>query len=50
MGIILIHGQVNIFNLAMNADTSDNQIERFYARRLPLSPEMAKNLQSFREE
>ena len=49
MRIILRHGQVNIFNLAKNAGTSVNQIERFYARHLPLSREMAKNLQSFGE-
>ena len=49
MRIILSHGEVNIFNLAKNAGTSVNQIERFYARHLPLSREMAKNLQSFGE-
>jgi hypothetical protein len=38
-------GQVNIFNLAKNARTSVDQIERFYARNLPLSREMAINLQ-----
>jgi hypothetical protein len=38
---------VNIFNLAKNAGTSVNQIERFYARNLPPFREMAKNLQSF---
>jgi hypothetical protein len=47
MRIILPEGQVNIFNLAKNAGTSVEQIERFYARNLPLSKEMAKNLQSF---
>ena len=47
MRIILSHGQVNIFNLAKNAGTSVEQIERFYARNLPLSAEMARNLQSF---
>ena len=47
MRIILSHGQVNIFNLAKNAGASVNQIERFYARHLPLSREMAMNLQSF---
>jgi hypothetical protein len=47
MRIILSEGQVNIFNLAKNAGTSVDQIERFYARNLPLSREMAKNLQSF---
>jgi hypothetical protein len=31
------------------AVTSVNQIERIYARDLPLSREMAKNLQSFGE-
>jgi len=43
------HGKVNIFNLAKNAGTSVDQIERFYAKYLPLSKEMAKNLQSFGE-
>ena len=47
MRIINSEGKVNIFNLAKNAGTSVNQIERFYARFLPLSKEMAKNLQSF---
>ena len=47
MRIILSKGEVNIFNLAKNAGTSVDQIERFYARNLPLSGELAKNLQSF---
>ena len=47
MRIILSEGKVNIFNLAKNAGTSVDQIERFYARNLPLSSEMARNLQSF---
>ena len=47
MRIIKSEGQVNIFNLAKNAGTSVDQIERFYARFLPLSKEMARNLQSF---
>ncbi len=50
MRIILSHGKVNIFNLANNAGTRVEQIERFYAKHLPLSREMAKNLQSFGEE
>jgi hypothetical protein len=50
MRIILSEGQVNIFNLAKNAGTSVDQIERFYARNLPLSAELAKNLQSFGAE
>jgi hypothetical protein len=44
------HGKVNIFNLAKNAGTSVEQIERFYAKHLPRSREMAMNLQSFGEE
>lgn len=47
MRLILSHGQVNIFNLAKNAGTSVEQIERFYAKNLPLSREMAINLQQF---
>jgi hypothetical protein len=47
MRIILSEGKVNIFNLAKNAGTSIDQIERFYARHLPLSAEMARNLHSF---
>jgi hypothetical protein len=47
MRLILSQGQVNMFNLAKNAGTSVDQIERFYARNLPLSKEMAINLQSF---
>ncbi len=47
MRIILSEGQVNIFNLAKNAGTSFDQIERFYARNLPLTGELAKTLQSF---
>ena len=39
MRIILSEGQVNIFNLAKNAGTSVEQIERFYARNLLLSKE-----------
>ncbi|MFA9474744.1 MAG: hypothetical protein ACERJ2_09315 [Filomicrobium sp.] len=42
MRIILSHGQVNIFNLAWNSGTSVNQIERCYARHLPLSREMIR--------
>ena len=42
-------GRVNIFNLAKNAGTSVDQIERFYTRFLPLSKEIAKNLPSFGE-
>ena len=44
---ISAHGQVNIYSLAKNAGTSVNQIERFYAKRLPISRELMENLQSF---
>lgn len=50
MRLIKSEGQVNIFNLAKTAGTSVDQIERFYARNLPLSAEMARNLQSFGRE
>ena len=49
MRILLSGGKVNIFNLAKTAGTSVDQIERFYARHLPLSAELIKNLQSFGE-
>ena len=45
--LVLSHGQVNIYSLAKNAGTSVNQIERFYAKRLPISKELMENLQSF---
>ena len=47
MRIILSHVEVNVFNLAKNAGTSVEQIERFYSRNLPLSAEMVENFQSF---
>ena len=47
MRLIKSEGKVNIFNLAKTAGTSVEKIERFYARHLPLSAEMARNLQSF---
>ena len=50
MRILLSGGKVNIFNLAKTAGTSVDQIERFYARNLPLNSEMAKNLQSFTDD
>ena len=48
--IVKSKGHVNIFNLAKTAGTSVDQIERFYAKHLALSPEMATNLQSFGPE
>lgn len=50
MRIIKSEGRVNIFNLAKTAGTSVEQIERFYARHLPLTREMARNLQTFGAE
>jgi len=47
MRIINSKGEVNIYNLAKNAGTSVEQIERFYAKHLPLSAELAENLQTF---
>ena len=47
MRLVLSKGKVNIFNLAKNAGTSVDQIERFYARNLPLSAGMVENLQTF---
>jgi hypothetical protein len=47
MRLVLSEGQVNIYNLAKNAGTSVDQIERFYARNLPQSAAMARNLQTF---
>jgi hypothetical protein len=50
MRLVLSEGKVNIYTLAKNAGTSVNQIERFYARNLPISAELVINLQSFGEE
>jgi len=47
MRLTLSKGLVNIYSLAKNAGTSVDQIERFYARNLPLSAELVRNLQSF---
>jgi hypothetical protein len=44
----VVEGRASL-GLAKNAGTSVEQIERFYAKHLPLSREMAKNLQSFGE-
>jgi hypothetical protein len=40
MRLVLSEGQVNIYNLAKNAGTSVDQIERFYAKHLPQSAAM----------
>jgi hypothetical protein len=49
MRLVLSAGKVNIFTLAKNAGTSVDQIERFYAKWLPISKELIQNLQSFGE-
>lgn len=47
MRLVLSGGEVNIYSLAKNAGTSIEQIERFYAKRLPLSGKMLDNLQRY---
>jgi len=47
MRIVNSKGMVNIYNLARNAGTSVEMIERFYTRYLPNSDELAHNLQTF---
>ena len=49
MRIVLSKGKTNIYTLAKNAGTSVNQIERFYAAKLPMEAELVRNLQSFGE-
>ena len=50
MRLVKSKGKVNIFNLAKSAGTSVEQLERFYVKYLPPSPEMARNLQTFGED
>ena len=45
--LIKSKGKVNIFNLAKNAGTSVEQLERFYLKNLALNDEMIENLQTF---
>lgn len=47
MRLIKSKGEVNIYNLAKSAGTSTEQLERFYLRNLPLSADLARNLQTF---
>ncbi|WP_431563398.1 hypothetical protein [Sphingopyxis sp.] len=47
MRLINSKGKVNIYSLAKNAGTSVDQIERFYAKQLPLTGDLVKNLHSF---
>ena len=46
MRLVLSGGQVNIYTLAKNAGTSVEMLENHYLRNLPISPELARNLQS----
>jgi len=50
MRLVLSHGKVNIYTLAKNAGTSVDQIERFYTKYLPLSPELVRNLHVFGDD
>jgi len=50
MRLVNSHGKVNIYTLAKNAGTSVDQIERFYAKHLPMTPELWANLASFGEQ
>jgi len=45
--LVLSKFDTNIFTLARAAGTSVDMIENFYAKYLPPTPEMARNLQSF---
>jgi hypothetical protein len=47
MRLVLSKFDTNIFTLARAAGTSVDMIENFYAKYLPPTPEMARNLQSF---
>lgn len=47
MRLVISKGKVNIYTLAKNAGTSVSQIERFYAKALPISIDLVRNLQSF---
>lgn len=40
-------GKVNIYNLAKNAGTSVEQLERFYLKNLDMTDELVENLQTF---
>jgi hypothetical protein len=45
MRLVNSEAEVNVYNLAKNAGTSVEQIERFYAKNLPMTAELARNLQ-----
>ena len=41
---------MNIFNLAKNAGTSVEQLERFYLKNLEMNDDLVENLQTFSRE
>ena len=47
MRLVLSKGQINPYTLAKNAGTSVEIIEQHYAKNLPLSENLVRNLQSF---
>lgn len=47
MRMVLSHGSINLDILARNAGTSIQMLQDFYMKYLPITPEMARNLQSF---
>jgi len=46
----LASGNVNIYNLAKNAGTGVQMIERFYAKKFQHTPDMVRNLQGERTD
>ena len=49
MRLVNSEGKINIFTLAKNCGTSVEMIENFYAKSLPITGTLIKNLQSFGE-
>lgn len=47
MRCVLSDGEVNMFALAKNAGTSMEMLNRFYISQLPMTNELARNIQSF---
>src|SRR5262249_28678548 len=50
MRLVLSKGKVNIYNLAKTCGTSVDMIERFYAKHLPLSADLVRNLHSLGDD
>lgn len=47
MRCVLSDGEINMFALAKNAGTSMEMLQQFYISQLPMTNELARNLQSF---